>query len=370
MRTRLTVFVELTCVAGLLVACTEDSTSASNDSDSGSNAHELDAGLQAPSASGPQAGSSKPGSGTPNSTRPSPDGTDGPGSLPPNAGDDARTGVDAGGSGVNAGADASGSASPSGADRTDETIGPVFGDDGSDPGSDAGSSADADAGEGVPTTLPGSDDSTTSSPDGGVRSDGPTTETAFQDAGTGLTTSSQVGTNSDADVPGDVDAGPVLTQTFEFGVPDPGCASEGASCAQDVLPGTSSVEGSVFVNVFNGGYRAGGHVSWDFSFDDSLFASVTSMTMSVTIVGFLGAYLGNIDADAGQIGNYFAIDDVPVEPILDNSDARDTHVFAIPILSPGAHTFSVWAYDQPPGPNYEGWGGVDMATLTVQGKPL
>jgi hypothetical protein len=154
---------------------------------------------------------------------------------------------------------------------------------------------------------------------------------------------------------------------FEFGVPDLTCLSELGTCPQDVLPGgKNSVNGNVYVNVFSGSYRAGGHVDWDFTFDGSAFSSVRKMTLEIVIVGMLGG--GNIDTSGSkQIGNYLAIDGVPFFPITASTDSRDTHVIPIPTLSPGAHVFSVWAYDSPPGPLDEGWAGVDYAKLTVDG---
>jgi hypothetical protein len=160
-------------------------------------------------------------------------------------------------------------------------------------------------------------------------------------------------------------AGPI-TATYDFGVVNLACTSEHAVCAQDVLPGfPSSVVGNVYTNVFNGGYRAGGRVVWDVVFDASPFASVMSMSLQVDVVGLWGQYPGNINPQA-QTGNYLAIDGVPFAPFLGNTDGRDSHVFSIPILSAGAHQFSVWAYDNPSA-RFEGWGGVDFARLTVDG---
>jgi hypothetical protein len=163
-------------------------------------------------------------------------------------------------------------------------------------------------------------------------------------------------------------ANPIVVN-HDFGIVDLACASEGAACAPDILPGTASAVGNVFTNIFNGGYRAGGRVVWDFTFDASPFLSIASMTMQVDVVGFLGAYPGNI-GPAGQLGNFFAIDGVPIFPFLVNTDGRDSHVFAIPTLAAGSHQFSVQAYDPAfsPGGNFEGWGGVDFARLTVSGE--
>jgi len=163
-------------------------------------------------------------------------------------------------------------------------------------------------------------------------------------------------------------ASPVTVQ-YDFGAINLACASEGAPCPQDVLPGTSSVAGNVYVNVFNGGYRAGGRVTWDFNFDPSPFASISSMTMQVDVVGLYGNYPGNI-GPGGQLGNFFAIDGVPFFPFLTNTDGRDSYTFSIPILAAGAHQFTVQAYDPAfsSGGNFEGWGGVDFARLSVAGE--
>ncbi len=156
-----------------------------------------------------------------------------------------------------------------------------------------------------------------------------------------------------------------LTSVTTWGTLDPGCTSEHATCATDPAFSPSS-----------GGYRAGGSVSWGdplnpaspFVFDTSAFGSISSITLEVLVVGFYPPYQGNIDSSGGQqIGNYLAIDGTPFAPFLNMTDGRDTRVFDLTgVLSPGSHTFSVVAY-QPPGPNYEGWAGVDIAKLTVVG---
>lgn len=169
------------------------------------------------------------------------------------------------------------------------------------------------------------------------------------------------------------DATPILaapiTINYDFGVIDLACTSEGAACPQDILPGTSSAVGNVYTNIFNGGYRAGGRVDWDFTFDTSPFASISAITMQIDVVGLWGAYPGNI-GPGGQLGNFFAIDGVPLVPFLLNTDGRDSHLFAIPSLSAGAHVFTVQVYDPAfsPGPFFEGWGGVDFARLSVTGE--
>lgn len=145
-----------------------------------------------------------------------------------------------------------------------------------------------------------------------------------------------------------------ITQVTQFGTVDPGCINEGATCAAD----------PAFTPSF-GGYRAGGSVSWTFSFDPSPFSSISSIQLDVLAVGFL--YNGNIGA--GQIGNYLAIDGVPFAAFTGVTDGRDLMTFALPTnLAPGPHTFSVVAYGFPPGPLNEGWAGVDFATLTVVGQ--
>jgi len=91
--------------------------------------------------------------------------------------------------------------------------------------------------------------------------------------------------------------------------------------------------------------------------------------MDVLVVGLFPRYTGNVDSNSGQIGNYFAIDGVPFAPLLGVTDGRDSGIFDLTAsLSVGPHTFSVVAFDRPPGPNYEGWAGVDIATLTVTGE--
>ncbi len=150
-------------------------------------------------------------------------------------------------------------------------------------------------------------------------------------------------------------AGPV-TQVTHWGTVDPGCTNEWAACATDpaFTPPT-------------GGYRAGGSVSWSFSFDRSGFSSVSSIQLDVLVVGFWGSYPGNIDAAAGQLGDYLAIDGAPFAPFLGMTDGRDLRTFSLSAdLAAGPHTFSVVAYDDP-WRNYEGWAGVDYATLTVTG---
>ncbi len=141
------------------------------------------------------------------------------------------------------------------------------------------------------------------------------------------------------------DAAP-LTQTTNWGTLDPGCVSEGAACASD----------SAF-SPATGGYRAGGQVAWSIDFDKSAFGSISSIQMEVLVVGLL--FDGSIGANPG---NYFALDGVPIGAFTGVTDHRDTQTFGLPVnLAPGAHTFSVVAY------GYEGWAGVDVATLTVSG---
>ena len=169
-----------------------------------------------------------------------------------------------------------------------------------------------------------------------------------------------------------------LTQVTSWGTLDPGCTFEHASCASD----------PAFTPSF-GGYRAGGQVSWGnplnplapFMFDTSAFTSISSIQLSVLVVGFWQEYTGNIDPtqlnlgpgggvpNNGQIGDYLAIDGVPFAPFLGMTDGRDTATFDLTTaLAPGPHTFTVVAYDDPPGPWDEGWAGVDVATLTVTGE--
>ena len=51
------------------------------------------------------------------------------------------------------------------------------------------------------------------------------------------------------------------------------------------------------------------------------------------------------------------------------TDHRDHGTFDLTTsLTPGPHTFSAVAFDIPPGPNLEGWAGVDIATLSITGK--
>lgn len=153
-----------------------------------------------------------------------------------------------------------------------------------------------------------------------------------------------------------------LTQVFNWGTLDPGCTSEHAVCANDYAFTPSD-------GVTYGGYRAGGSVSWSFNFDTSAFSSISGITMDVLVVGFWEGYTGNADPKNGQIGDYFALDGVPFAPFLGVTDGRDHGIFDLTTsLSPGPHTFSVVAFDDPPGPNYEGWAGVDVATLTVTGE--
>jgi len=165
-----------------------------------------------------------------------------------------------------------------------------------------------------------------------------------------------------------VSAAGTIMLTYDCGVMNTACTGESVACPQDILPGfPNSVVGSVYTNVFNGGYRAGGNVQWDFTFDASPFTTVDFMVLRVDVVGLYEGYAGNIDPDAGQIGNYLAIDGVPFAPFLDNTDHLDSHALTIPVLSAGPHLFSVWAYDDPRA-KYEGWGGVDFARLTVWGE--
>jgi hypothetical protein len=111
-------------------------------------------------------------------------------------------------------------------------------------------------------------------------------------------------------------------------------------------------------------------VSWGFDFDRSPFASITSISLDVLVVGFWGAYPGNIDPVAGQIGDYLAIDGLPYAPFRNMTDGRDLRTFALPTtFAAGPHTMSVVAYEPYASYNwYEGWAGVDYATLTVVGE--
>ena len=153
-----------------------------------------------------------------------------------------------------------------------------------------------------------------------------------------------------------------LTQVTTFGTLDPGCTFEMAVCANDFAFTPS--DGHTF-----GGYRIGGSVSWNFNFDPLAFTSISKITMDVLVVGFFQGFTANIDPAKGQIGDYFAIDGVPFAPFLNVTDHRDHGIFDLTTeLSPGPHTFSVVAFDIPPGPNLEGWAGVDIATLTVTGE--
>ncbi len=151
------------------------------------------------------------------------------------------------------------------------------------------------------------------------------------------------------------------TQVITFGTLDPGCTFEHADCANDFAFTPS--DGHTF-----GGYRIGGNVSWNFNFDPSAFTSISKITMDVLVVGFFQDYTGNIDPAKGQIGDYFAIDGVPFAPFLNVTDHRDHGIFDLTTsLTPGPHTFSVVAFDFP-GPDIEGWAGVDIATLTIIGQ--
>ncbi len=161
-----------------------------------------------------------------------------------------------------------------------------------------------------------------------------------------------------APAPAPVPAAPVAAQKIriiEWGTIDPKCTSEQAPCIDQPAFTPSK-----------GGYRAGGHVAWSFSLVTSDFSSISSMQLQVTAIGLWGAYPGNIDPSHGQLGNYLAIDGVPYTPFLNTTDGRDTRIFNIPILSAGQHTFAVFAYE-PPGPDYDGWAGIDYAKLTITG---
>jgi hypothetical protein len=163
-------------------------------------------------------------------------------------------------------------------------------------------------------------------------------------------------------------ANPIVV-SHDFGIVNLACASEGAACAPDILPGPRQQSATCSRTSSTAATARWFDVVWDFTFDASPFLSIASMTMQVDVVGFLGAYPGNI-GPAGQLGNFFAIDGVPIFPFLVNTDGRDSHVFAIPTLAAGSHQFSVQAYDPAfsPGGNFEGWGGVDFARLTVSGE--
>jgi len=139
-----------------------------------------------------------------------------------------------------------------------------------------------------------------------------------------------------------------LSQITEWGTLDPSCTGEGVTCAAD----------PAFTPSF-GGYRAGGSVSWGFTFDPSAFASISSLELEVLVVGFY--FEGNASPPA-PLGNYLAIDAVPFAPFLNVTDHRDTRTFTLPVLSAGPHTFSVVAFSN------EGWAGVDFARLTVTGE--
>ncbi len=153
-----------------------------------------------------------------------------------------------------------------------------------------------------------------------------------------------------------------FTEVVTFGTLDPGCTFEHADCANDFAFTPS--DGHAF-----GGYRIGGNVSWDFNFDPSAFTSISKITMDVLVVGFYQGFTANSDPAKGQIGDYFAIDGVPFAPFLNVTDHRDHGIFDLSTsLTPGPHTFSVVAFDIPPGPNLEGWAGVDIATLTITGQ--
>jgi hypothetical protein len=169
---------------------------------------------------------------------------------------------------------------------------------------------------------------------------------------------------------GNADASP-LTQEFNWGTPDPGCINEWASCADDqaftYTPGG--------VNEGTGSKFYGGDVSWQFNFDTSAFASISKISMDLTVIGFWGSqefgYWGNTDPGSGQTGNYFAIDGNPFYA-LTGTDGRDVFTFDLPTsLSAGPHTFSVAAYTGDwyvKGTKNEGWAGVDVAKLTVAGE--
>src|SRR4051812_49470648 len=93
-----------------------------------------------------------------------------------------------------------------------------------------------------------------------------------------------------------------ITSVITFGQINLDCTGEmDADCAaQDLLPGAQSITnsgygtGNVFTNIFNGGYRPGGAVIWDFTFDASDFDSISAMTLQVDVVGFVDCYPGNI----------------------------------------------------------------------------
>lgn len=153
-----------------------------------------------------------------------------------------------------------------------------------------------------------------------------------------------------------VNASP-LTQVTEWGTIDPTCTWEHSACVAD----------PAFDPSF-GGYRAGGSVSWDFTFDPSSFSSISSIQLEVIVVGFVNYYPGNIDPSMGQLGNYLAIDDIPFAPFLQMTDGRDTRLIDLTAhgLTPGYHKFTVVAYSDP-NAKYEGWAGVDYSKLTVTG---
>ncbi len=156
-----------------------------------------------------------------------------------------------------------------------------------------------------------------------------------------------------------------IVQVTNWGTANPTCVNEGTACPADPAFNPSA-----------GGYRAGGSVSWGdptnpanpFVFDTSAFGSITSITLEVLIIGML--YTGNINPAGGaEVGNYLAIDGTPFAPVTGTTDGRDLVSFNLAGLTPGSHTFSVFAYG-PTTTKYEGWGGVDFATLTVRGESV
>lgn len=146
---------------------------------------------------------------------------------------------------------------------------------------------------------------------------------------------------------------PAAAQTVQFGSIDPACTHEGAPCQAD----------AAFTPGF-GGYRAGGSVSWSYHFSPPA-DPVTSIYMDVLVVGLFGSYPGNIDPNAGQLGNYFALNGTPFFAFTQNTDGRDLYSIQLPGLVAGLNTFSVVAYSSSQGPRHEGWAGVDYAVLTI-----
>lgn len=162
-------------------------------------------------------------------------------------------------------------------------------------------------------------------------------------------------------------AAALLTQVTGWGTLNTACTNENDAACIDDSAFTYAGGGT---NQGTGAKYWGGQISWGFNFDPTPFSSINAITLEFTIIGFWDGYPGNIDAAQGQTGDYFAIDGNPIHA-LTGTDGRDDFSFGISpaSLSAGAHTFSVVAYtgDWQVSKN-EGWAGVDVARLTVNGE--